>query len=65
MKQVEINAEIRITYKLPDAKILPSVEDFEQGIASILRDEWGITDKDECTKVRVIVRGIDVIKENM
>ena len=63
MKQVEINAEIRITYKIPDDDEINSVEELEEGLAIIFEDELG-TNKDEDVKVRVRVRGIDVMREN-
>lgn len=65
MKQVEINAEIRITYELPDDGEPNSIENLEIGLTETLQDELNGLDESQQVKVRVIVRGIDVIKENM
>lgn len=64
MKQVEINAELRITYKLPDDGEVNSIENLEIGLTETLQDELNGLDESQQVKVRVIVRGIDVIKEN-
>ncbi len=64
MKQVEINAELRITYELPDDGEVNSIENLEIGLTETLQDELNGLDESQQVKVRVIVRGIDVIKEN-
>lgn len=62
MKQVEINAELRITYELPDDSLVFYGDELETGLTMILQDE--LSDGSDNLKVRVIVRGVDVIKEN-